>query len=259
MSSDRAQGNILELKGVSFAYGNEKALIDGLDLGIGEGEFIGLLGANGSGKSTILKLLSGILKPTRGEVRLWSKPITSLRNRDRAKLLSYLPQTLDMRVPFKVAELAAMGLYPYDTPPELTVEQALGTVGLDEKRDSLIANLSGGERRRAYIAMTLLQGAGIILLDEPLANLDIRFQMEIVRLLRELNSKRDISIVMALHDVNLAFQFDRIVLIKEGRVLGAGTPGDVLTEALLREAFDIEVSVHRLQEGSFITYGKSRQ
>jgi len=259
MSSDRAQGDILELRGVSFSYGKEKALIDGLELGIGEGDFIGLLGANGSGKSTILKLLSGILKPSRGEVRLWGKHITALRNRDRAKLLSYLPQTLDMRVPFKVEELAAMGLYPYDTPPELTVEQALGTVGLSDKRGSMIANLSGGERRRAYIAMTLLQGAGIILLDEPLANLDIKFQMEIVRLLRELNSKRDISIVMALHDVNLAFQFDKIVLIKEGKVLGAGTLAEVLTEARLREAFDIDVSVHRLEEGTFITYGESRQ
>jgi ABC-type cobalamin/Fe3+-siderophores transport system ATPase subunit len=161
---------------------------------------------------------------------------------------------LDMRVPFRVEELAAMGLYPYETPPPLSVDDAMGMVGLSEKRGTLLTNLSGGERRRAYIAMTLLQGAGILLLDEPLANLDIRFQVELIRLLRQLNSKRDISIVMALHDVNLAFQFPKIVLIKEGRVLGAGAPEKVLTDELLKEAFEIDVKVHKLAEGSFVTY-----
>jgi iron complex transport system ATP-binding protein len=253
MLSAKELGSILKLDDVSFSYGKE-SFIDDLSLGVGEGDFIGLLGANGSGKSTILKLMAGILKPSRGGVSLWGKPITSLKHKDRAKLLSYLPQMLDMRVPFRVQELAAMGLYPYDTTPPLSVDEALGMVALREKRDTLLTNLSGGERRRAFIAMTLLQGAGIILLDEPLANLDIRFQMELIRLLRDLNSKRDISIVMALHDVNLAFQFQKVVLIKEGRVLGTGAPGDVLTDERLKEAFEIDVRVHRLAEGSFVTY-----
>ncbi len=256
MSSDRNPDYILELREAFFSYDRKDYLIEGLDLGVGEADFVGLLGANGSGKSTILKLLAGILKPSGGEVNLWGKPIASLRNRDRAKLVSYLPQTLDMRVPFTVGELAAMGLYPYETPPELTAGEAMEMVGLGDKRDTLITNLSGGERRRAYIAMTLLQGAGILLLDEPLANLDIRFQVELMRLLRELNSRRKISILMALHDVNLAFQFDRLVLVKKGRVLGEGTPSQVLERELLREAFEIDVNVHRLEEGSFISYGE---
>jgi len=252
MSSDKG-GFILELREASFSYGSG-GFIEGLSLGVGEADFVGLLGANGSGKSTVLRLLAGILKPSKGSVSLWGKPIASLRNRDRAKLISYLPQTLDMQVPFRVAELAAMGLYPYDTPTGLTVDEALGMVGLTEKRGALITNLSGGERRRAYIAMTLLQGAGILLLDEPLANLDIRFQVELMRLLHELNSRRRISIVMALHDVNLAFQFPRLLLVKGGRVLGEGAPAEVLRPELLKEAFDIEVRVHRAGEGSFISY-----
>ena len=256
MSSDRRPEHILELRDASFSYERKGRLIEGLALGVGEADFVGLLGANGSGKSTILKLLAGILRPSSGEVNLWGKPIASLRNRDRAKLVSYLPQTLDMRVPFTAGELAAMGLYPYESPPALSVDEALEMVGLADKRDTPVANLSGGERRRAYIAMTLLQGAGILLLDEPLANLDIRFQMELMRLLRELNSKRGISILMALHDVNLAFQFDRLVLVKEGRVLGEGPPDRVLERELLREAFEIDVNVHRLREGSFITFGE---
>ncbi|MEJ2314414.1 MAG: ABC transporter ATP-binding protein, partial [Nitrospirota bacterium] len=166
MSSDRRPEHILELRDASFSYERKGRLIEGLALGVGEADFVGLLGANGSGKSTILKLLAGILRPSSGEVNLWGKPIASLRNRDRAKLVSYLPQTLDMRVPFTAGELAAMGLYPYESPPALSVEEALEMVGLADKRDTPVANLSGGERRRAYIAMTLLQGAGILLLDE---------------------------------------------------------------------------------------------
>lgn len=245
--------SIVEFKDVSFSYTGDN-FINGLSLDVREGDFTALLGANGSGKSTILRLQSGILRPSRGQVLLWSKHIGSYRNMDRAKLLSYLPQVLDMNVPFKVRELVAMGLYPYRLSPELTVQEAIEMVGLSDKREAPISTLSGGERRRAFIAMTLLQGAGMILLDEPLANLDIRYQMEIMRLLRELNSRRNISIVMALHDINLAFQFDSVVLIKEGRVLGSGLPHQVLTEDLLEEAFDIRVKTHGDEGGRFISF-----
>jgi iron complex transport system ATP-binding protein len=162
---------------------------------------------------------------------------------------------LDMNVPFTVGELVRMGLYPYERPPGLTVEDAIGMVGLAEKTDTQMINLSGGERRRAYIAMTILQGAGILLLDEPLANLDIRYQTEILELLRRLNTERGITILMALHDINLAFQFDRIVLIKEGRILGVGPPGEVLLKRHIEEAFNIDVRVHKYEEVSFIDYG----
>lgn len=229
--------------------------MEGLDLAVGEGDLVALLGANGSGKSTILRLLAGILKPKGGEVMLWQKPIASLPNRDRAKLVSYLPQVLDLSAPFRVRELAGMGAYPYDIRPELTVDEALAMVGLGEKGGAYLRELSGGERRRAFIAMTLLQGAGILLLDEPLSNLDIRYQMEIIRLLRGLNASRGISIVMALHDINLAFQFDRVVMIKEGGLLGDGQPREVLTEETLRRAFDVDVRTFTHEGSPYISYG----
>jgi iron complex transport system ATP-binding protein len=244
---------ILRLKDVSFSYSNP-GFIEGLGLSLGAADFVGLLGANGSGKSTILKLLAGILKPGAGEVELWGKPVGTYRNRDRAKLVSYLPQALDMGVPFSVGELARMGLYPYDRPTGMDLEEALRLVGLSGRADTLISRLSGGERRRAYIAMTLLQGAGILLLDEPLANLDIRYQVELLRLLEELNEKRSITILMALHDVNLAFGFRKLLLIKEGRLIGEGAPGDVLGEGLLREAFGIDIRVVSSGNESFISY-----
>ncbi|MBM4129130.1 MAG: ABC transporter ATP-binding protein, partial [Nitrospira sp.] len=198
---------IIELDTVGFGYSRGNKFINDLTFSIRNGEFIGLLGANGSGKSTILKLTAGILRPSEGSIKLWGKPLQSYRNRDRAKLLCYLPQLLDMHVPFKVRELVNMGRYPYDIVPEMTVDEALEMVGLKDKSESYIKELSGGERRRAFIAMTLLQGAGLLLLDEPLANLDIKYQIELIKLLRELREEKHISILMALHDIHMARQF----------------------------------------------------
>ncbi|MFN3478820.1 MAG: ABC transporter ATP-binding protein, partial [Thermodesulfovibrionales bacterium] len=229
---------IIELDKVTFSYPRQNDhLIVNMDIAFSGGQFIGLLGANGSGKTTILKLLSGFLRPSSGVVRLWGRDMRTYKNRDRAKLICYLPQILDMNIPFKVKELVSMGLYPYEIMPELTIDEALDMVGLREKADMNLTNLSGGERRRAFIAMTLLQGAGILLLDEPLANLDIKYQIELLRMLQELRDKKGITIIMALHDINMAFKFERIILIKEGRILYSGLPEVALTKEKIREAF----------------------
>lgn len=245
---------ILELEGASFSYGTEP-FIKGLSLSVGDGDFIALLGANGSGKSTLLKLLAGILPPGEGSAVLWDRELSAYRNRDRAKLLSFLPQTLDMGVPFTVGELAGMGVYPYEKRTGPGVPEALSMVGLTEKAGSTLMELSGGEKRRAYIAMTLVQGAGIVLLDEPLANLDIRFQLELIRLLKDLNRKRGIAIVMAMHEINLAFGFERVVLVKEGAVLADGAPAGVLTEGNLEEAFGIGVKIRQDGHEPYVSYG----
>lgn len=237
----------LEFDKVGFFYEKNKEFIRNLSFTVGDREFIGLLGANGSGKSTILKLASGILNPSNGSIRLWGRPLQSFRHKDRAKLLSYLPQILDMNIPFRVRELVAMGIYPYDIIPEMTLSEALDMVGLEGKSDLYIKNLSGGERRRAFIAMTLLQGAGLLLLDEPLANLDIKYQIEVIKLLRELREKKNISIIMALHDINMALQFEKVMLIKGGKILGMGNPDEVLTRQMLMEAFDVAIEVKSFQ------------
>lgn len=246
---------ILELSEVCFSYGDVGHVVDNLTFSVGEGEFIGLLGANGSGKSTVLKLGSGILRPSAGRLMLWGKQLHSYGNRDRAKLISYLPQTLDISVPFTIRELVSMGLYPYDIPPAITPEEALDMVGLAGKADAHITDLSGGEKRRTFIAMTLLQGAGLLLLDEPLANLDIKYQVELIRLLRTLREQRNISVVMALHDINIALQFEKVMLIKNGRILGFGMPEVVLTESGIMDAFDVEVKIMRQPDGkAYVSY-----
>ncbi len=246
---------ILEFKDVGFMYNRGKDFINNLNLSVRDGEIIGLLGANGSGKSTILKLAGGILNPTDGLITLWGNPLRLYKNKDRAKLLCYLPQILDINVPFRVRELVGMGLYPYDVAPEIGVDESLEMVGLKGKEESYIKNLSGGEVRRTFIAMTLLQGAGLLLLDEPLANLDIKYQIEFLRLLGELKEKKNISAIMALHDINMALQFEKVMLIKDGKILGIGIPEMVLTKELLRDAFDVGVEIRRDdRRKSYISY-----
>lgn len=247
---------ILELRNVAFSYREHYPFIKDISFSVGEGEFIGLLGANGSGKSTILKLGSGILSPAHGEILLWSKSLKDYKNKDRAKLISYLPQTLDISVPFSIRELVGMGLYPYDIPPAMGVDSALEMVGLQDKASHHLMDLSGGEKRRTFIAMTLVQGAGLLLLDEPLANLDIRYQVELVRLLRTLRDEKNMSVIMALHDINMALRFSKVILVKSGSVLGIGRPEEVLNDAALRDAFDVQASIVRQPDGnSFIHYG----
>lgn len=251
-----AYKGILRLEDVSFSYGADD-FISGLGISFDESEFVGLLGANGSGKSTLMRLMGGMIRPSAGSVELWGRSMGDYRNRDRAKLVSYLPQSLDASVPFTVGQLAAMGLYPYERPTGMSLDEALATVGLSHKRNESLARLSGGERRRAYIAMTLTQGAGIVLLDEPLANLDIRYQMELIRLLRRLNGERAMTLVMALHEINLALLFDRVVLVKEGRVLADGPPQDVMGRAdLMAEAFGMRLELVGNGAEGYFRYGE---
>lgn len=243
MSSERSNDPIMTMGDIIFSYERDKALINNFSLSLYNKEFVGLLGPNGSGKSTVLKLAAGILTPSRGNIQLWRKPLLSYKNRDRAKLICYLPQLLDMHIPFKVEELVSMGLYPYDIKPEMSVSEALQRVDLTDKAEKYLGQLSGGERRRAFLAMTLLQGAGILLLDEPFANLDIRYQLEILSLLHDLRTEKNISMVMALHDINTAMRFDKIILMKKGRVLASGTPSAVLKKDLLKEAFAVDFAL----------------
>ena len=253
--SSASKQKILELDRASYSYDRNRSFIQDLSFSIGAGDFIGLLGANGSGKSTIMKLASGILKPSSGSILLWGKTLAAVSHRDRAKLISYLPQTLDISVPFAVRELVGMGLYPYDIPPAMSVDEALDMVGLTDKADARLTALSGGERRRTFIAMTLLQGAGLLLLDEPLANLDIKYQIELVRLLKKLREVKNISVVMALHDINIALQFEKVLLIKDGNVIGSGRPDEVLSRSMLKQAFDVDIEVKKTEnDGIYISF-----
>ena len=232
----------LEFSNVSFSYGT-KIFVDQMSFSVAEGELLGLMGPNGAGKSTILKLAAGLLSPQKGTVTVGKKAIGSYSWKERAKLVAYLPQTLDLQAPFRVGELVRMGGYPQEGSQALTVEEALHTVGLQGKEKMLLAELSGGERRRAYIAMTLVQGARVLLLDEPLASLDIKYQFDLYRLLKDIAREKGVAVFMSLHDIGMGALLDRLLLVKDGLLIAQGDPGSVLTDDIVQDVYDLNDSI----------------
>lgn len=230
---------VLTFTDVAFSFGRRR-FIDRLSFSAVEGEVIGLVGANGAGKSTVLRLAAGLLKPREGTVSLRGRPVAAYRGRERARLVAYLPQNLDAGLPFRVAELVRMGEYPRSGLPRLGPENALRMVGLEGKARAPLDELSGGERRRAFIAMTLVQGAGCLLLDEPLAGLDLKYQAQLLRLLREITKNCGVTVLLSLHDMAAASGLDRLLALKEGLLVAEGPPSSVLSQDLVRELFDLQ-------------------
>lgn len=238
---ERSLMPLLEFRDVHFSF-QKAAFIQEVGFGLKPGELVGLMGPNGAGKSTLLKLAAGILSPRSGNVLIEGREVRSYAGKERAQRLAYLPQILDMHAPFRVGELVRMGEYSYMKQPHFTIEETLDLVGLTDKSTVFLADLSGGERRRAYIAMTLVQGGKLLLLDEPLANLDLRYQIELIRLLRRICSANGISVLMSLHDIALGSQLDRVIMVKNGRLIVEGTPATVLTDETIRVAYDLDLS-----------------
>lgn len=232
----------LEFAAVSYSYG-PKRFMEEISFPVAKGEVVGLMGANGAGKSTILKLAAGLLTPQSGKVLVEKQAISSYSGKERAKLVAYLPQILDLHVPFRVGELVRMGEYPQEGSQAFSVDEALQIVGLQGKERTHLAELSGGERRRAYIAMTLVQGARVLLMDEPLASLDIKYQFDLYRLLKDIAREKGVSVLMSLHDIGMGALLDRLILVKEGRMLAQGDPASVLTDAIVQEAYDLKESI----------------
>ena len=228
----------IELKNVSFSYDGKTEFLKGLSFTLGKGELIALIGPNGSGKSTLLKLSSGILSPLKGEIRIFGNSISKYRPKERAELVSYLPQIIDMDVSFTVSELASMGQY-HGKDAGLAIEEALSITGLSDKARRKVFELSGGERRRAFLAMMLVQGAKTLLLDEPLTNLDIKYQLELIGLVKKIIAQRNSSAIVAIHDLNLVRKFERVCVMKDGKIKKIGRTNEVLTDDLIKEVFEV--------------------
>ncbi|MCG5214496.1 ABC transporter ATP-binding protein [Streptosporangium sp. KLBMP 9127] len=240
----------LQAAGVKLGYG-DRIIIDGLDLGIEAGTVTTIIGPNGCGKSTLLRALGRLLKPTGGEVLLDGKRIDRMPTREVAKVLGVLPQAPTAPEGLTVADLVARGRHPHQTwyrqwsaGDETAVAEALSMTGLLDLADRPLDELSGGQRQRAWISMALAQGTDLLLLDEPTTFLDLAHQVEVLELIRSLHLDAQRTIVMVLHDLNLAARYaDRLVAMRDGRVVAAGEPHEVLTEDLLREIFDLDAKV----------------
>ncbi|HUC93457.1 MAG TPA: ABC transporter ATP-binding protein [Paenibacillus sp.] len=233
-----------------IGYG-DRTIVENLNLQIPDGEITALVGANGSGKSTILKAMARILKPGAGHVFLDGKSILRHSTREVAKQLAILPQNPVAPEGLTVAELVSFGRFPHQrglgslgNDDRAAIRWALEVTGMAEFAERPVDQLSGGQRQRAWIAMAIAQDTGILFLDEPTTFLDMAHQLEVLHLLRRLNREEGRTIVMVVHDLNHAAQYaGHVVAIKNGRIAAQGTPESVITPSMLREVFGVEAEI----------------
>lgn len=269
-----AAGNVFTVRGLGFAYGGRAAckggaaaggrgtrIFDGLDLDIREGVVTTLIGANGSGKSTLFNLLTKNLKPQAGGIFLRAGDISALRLKDFAKLVAIVHQRNSAPGDLSVEKLVGYGRYPFQglgqkrdaDEDERMVAWALETTGLSELADAPVASLSGGQAQRAWIAMALAQGSKVLLLDEPTTYLDVRYQLDILRLVRRLNAEFGITVVMVLHDINQALCYsDEVVALADGRIVAQGAPREVVTPDVIKRVYGIDLDVAEVEGKPFV-------
>jgi iron complex transport system ATP-binding protein len=252
---------MLQATDISFAYRRRRArsgtadaarrVLEDVSLAVGRGAIVGLLGPNGSGKTTLLRILAGILQPAAGQVTIDGEPIARLSRRELARRIAVVPQETHSTFDFSVLDMVLMGRYPHLGPFALegaadlaVAREALEATGTAAFEARSFATLSGGEKQRVVIASALAQGSDMLLLDEPTAALDLRYQLEIMALLRSLNADRDTTLIVSTHDLNLvAALCERIVLLKHGRVLAQGPTTEILTADNIRLLYDVNADV----------------
>jgi iron complex transport system ATP-binding protein len=238
---------------LSFAYGPRPVLAD-VSLAVAAGELVGVIGPNGGGKTTLVRLLSGVLAPDTGIVRLDGRPLAAYRRRDLARRLAVVPQDPTLEFPFTALEVVLMGRAPHlaalGFPRAGDVEiarAAMARLGVGKLEDRPLDRLSGGERQRILLARALAQEPAVLLLDEPTTHLDLRHQVGIYDVVHGLARARGVAVVSVLHDLNLAALYcDRLVLLAGGRVVRHGAPAEVLEAGILRAAYatDVQVTVN---------------
>ena len=245
----------LSAQHVSYTYTSRRgapsfALRD-VSIAIERGSLTGLLGPNGCGKTTLLRLLAGILQPHAGTVTLEGRALGSLSRRAVARRIAVVPQETHPAFDYTAIEMVLMGRHPHlgsfalEGPRDFDIaHDAMASTGTGHLADRAYMTLSGGEKQRVIIASALAQQPDVLLLDEPTASLDLGYQMEIALLLQQLNRERSVTMVMATHDLNLAASIcDTVVLMREGRIQAHGATGDVLDGDAVRRLYGVEADV----------------
>jgi iron complex transport system ATP-binding protein len=235
---------------VRLAY-DDRVVVDDLDLQLTEGSFTAIVGPNGCGKSTLLRALGRLMRPDSGQVLLDGRAIARTPTREVARVLGLLPQAPIAPEGLTVADLVARGRHPHQSwlrqwsrDDEAVVAEALAWTDVADLAERPVDALSGGQRQRAWISMALAQGTDLLLLDEPTTYLDLSHQIDVLELVGRLHAERGRTVVVVLHDLNLAARYaQRLVAMKDGALVASGTPEEVLTEQLLADVFELEARV----------------
>jgi iron complex transport system ATP-binding protein len=247
---------LAELCGVGFRYARSEApsrpfaLVD-VDLAVAPGEVLGVIGPNSAGKTTLIRLLTGVLRPVGGTIRLEGTPLEHLSLSELARRVAVVPQDVPASLPFTVEQLVLMGRYAhaphrYFERPEdhRAARDSMVATGVLELAAEPVSRLSGGERQRVLLARALAQEPRLLVLDEPTAHLDLRYQVECATLLRRVNRESGLTVLLVSHDLNLAAAVsDRLLLLARGRVVRIGAPEEVLEEGLLASVYDAPVVI----------------
>ena len=249
MNGDRPQA--ISAQNLSYQIQAE-TLLDSVDLHADQGQLVGLIGPNGAGKSTLLRTISGILNYREGTVRLDGDDLKSLSSRDIAAGLALIPQIAPYTHGFTSMELVLMGRYPHlgrfqieGKEDDRIARDAMRLTRTEQFADRTLDTLSGGERQRVFVSRALAQQPRVLLLDEPTSNLDVLHQLKVLDLVRQLIDD-GLTAVAAIHDLNMAARYcDRLVLLKNGRVLAEGSPEEVLVPETIRSAFGVRAAVYR--------------
>lgn len=247
----------LEIHDIRFYY-DSRAVLEDMSFDAAAGEIVGLIGPNGTGKSTLIKCIDRILRPCLGTVLLDGKATHELEPRELAQTMGYVPQSQTSMFPTTVYETVMLGRKPYIAWREGAkdrefVWKILSALGMNALAFRQVQELSGGERQKVSIARALAQNPNVLLLDEPTNNLDLRHQLDVLLLLRHLAHRQRITVIMAVHDLSLAARFtDKLLLMHQGRIHAAGPPSHVLTPENIMAAYDVEVDVHESRHGMVI-------
>jgi ABC-type cobalamin/Fe3+-siderophores transport systems, ATPase components len=245
---------------VCFGYGQQPLLYD-VAVTVQQEEMIGLLGPNGSGKTTLLRLLSGVLQPQQGRILLQGRDLRKWGRRQVARRVAVVPQELHMPFAYTVAQMVDMGRTPFvrsfwgerSKDDQRIVRHAMSAAGVEPFADRIFNELSGGEQQRVTVAMALAQQPLALLLDEPTAHLDIKYQIEILELARTLNEQHGVTIIAAMHDLNLAARyFPRLLLFQRG-IVADGSPAEVLATELLSRVYGVDVQVGILRGSEYLS------
>lgn len=240
----------IELHELSFAY-NGRQVLQGVSLDVATGERLAVLGANGAGKTTFLKLIGGVLTPASGRVSIEGTSLHEMPKRELAQRIAAVPQMFVVPFAFTVREIVELGRTPhlraltsFSMVDRESVDRALELTSTARFSERIFNELSGGERQRVMIAMALAQEPRILLLDEPTQQLDLGRQAEILDLISDLNESRDLTVIAAIHDLNLAARyFHRLVVLHDGSVAKDGSPHEVLSAELLQEVYGGPIQV----------------
>ena len=238
--------------GLRLSY-DQRVVCDQLDVHIPRGTITTIIGPNGCGKSTLLRALCRLIEPRAGQITLNDQPLAGMGRRQLARRLGFLPQVSTVPPGIRVRELVSRGRFPYQGflrqwshEDEAAVARALAETGLTDSADRLVDQLSGGQRQRVWIALVLAQDTEVLMLDEPTTYLDIAHQLEVLELCRRLNGELGKSLVMVLHDLNLAARYSHhLIAMKQGRIVATGSPADLLTPPRIEEVFGIQARVMR--------------